>query len=183
VVYLKWSIPALLLLCSCSGTQRIASDATQIGELANSSRERFVDIQSAASELVDTDRIRNQASEGEAEQIEILSVVSSIHQTLPTVEDKVPWWADLISKVMIGLSILGVCFLLWYTGLGYLLKKFFWSLGMFLPSKAKRDAKFAVDVLDDSKPESSREAVAARRSCDPAFDKAFEIERRKRSGK
>lgn len=172
-----------LLITSCSGTTRIASDATQVGKKAQSSRERFVRIQNDVAEGTSTERIIEEAIKGEAEQLEIISVVQDIHKTLPTVKDVTPWWADMISKVMVGLSILCCCFLVWYLGIGSFVKKLLYSLGMFIPEGTKRDATMAVDALDDTKKETLRESIAVRRASDPAFDNAFKKERVKRESK
>ena len=64
-----------------------------------------------------------------------------------------------------------------------IIRKMFTALGMFIPRKTKREASFAVDVLDDEKPESIREDIAARRASDPTFNKAFEMEKKRRREK
>jgi len=164
----------ILLLTSCSGTQRIAEDANKISDLANSSLGHFEKIESEATAVsVDKDVIQDAAHKGIKEQNEIIDLVQDINLTLPTVEDETPWWAQLLSKVMIGLSIIGVAFILWYTGIGRLIKNAFYSIGLFIPKSTRRDADLAINVLHADKKESFREAIAARRASDPAFDKAF----------
>ena len=171
----------LLLLTSCSGTQRIAEDANKISELAINSKSHFETIEQESSSVSpDVSVIADEAKQGRKEQTEIITLVQDIHLTLPSVEDVTPWWAQLISKVMVGLSIIGVIFLLWYTGLGKLIKGVFNSIGWFIPRATRRDADLAVSVLDVGSEASFREAIAARRANDPAFDKAYKTAQRKR---
>lgn len=170
----KYFCIVLLLITSCSGTQRIAEDANKISDLAHSSKDHFETIEQESSSVSpDVTVISDEAKQGKQEQDEIITLVRDIHLTLPSVEDETPWWAQLITKVMVGLSIIGVIFLLWYTGLGRLIKGMFHSIGWFIPRATRRDADLAVDVLNADNEASFREAVAARRANDPAFDKAF----------
>jgi hypothetical protein len=65
--------------------------------------------------------------------------------------------------------VVGVCYLLWSSGLGTFVRI---AIG-WLPRKQRQDADLAAGMLDPSKPEDAREYIAARRASDPYFDAAF----------
>ena len=169
----------ILLLClvlvGCkSPTAQIAKDANQVSTLAQSSKERFIRIDEATkTEVIDVASIQAEASAGTKEQDTIVDLTKSTLVALTKVEDKVPWWASLLSYIMITLSIIAICFILWYTGLGTLLKSIFYSLGLFIPKAKLEQAELAKKTLDESDPVTPREMVAALRASDPAFDAAY----------
>lgn len=76
---------------------------------------------------------------------------------------------------MVALSILGITVLLWYTGLGTLIKK----LIGFVPEAKKQEAKLLDETLQGNT--SLRETIAFLRAKDPMLDTAFQ--RRKEDAK
>jgi hypothetical protein len=103
----------------------------------------------------------------------ILGESEDIAGILGNIKDSTPWWADLLSYGFIAAAILGVCVLLWYTGIGTLIKKVVYSLGLFIPEKKIQQAKLLAEAKDESDPTTIREAIAAFRAGDPAFDAAY----------
>lgn len=170
-----WLIFILCVLASCqSPTERIATSANKVATLAESSKQRFLEIDKAVkTELIDVQSVQSQVKEGIEEQDSIIGLTKSTLVDLTKVEDKVPWWASVISYTMITLSILAICFILWYTGIGSLIKNLLYSFGLFIPTRKLEQAKLARKALDSSDPATAREVVAALRASDPAFDAAY----------
>ena len=117
---------AILALTSsgCSPTTRIAKTATEVSEVATSSKDRFsiiwAEAEASSPDLV---LIADQASRGIKEQQKIIDLTSGIHRTLPSVEDQVPEWVYTIQYVAIALIALVGAWVLWHTGLGTLVKR------------------------------------------------------------
>jgi hypothetical protein len=165
----------LFTLASCkSPTKTIAENATVVQESAQSSKERFQKIEEATkTELIDVESIQSESQAGVQEQEVIINLTKSTLVALTKVEDEVPWWASLLTYIMITLSLISIVFLLWYTGLGNLLKGIFYSLGLFIPKAKLEQADIARKALAQDNPVTAREMVAALRASDPAFDAAF----------
>lgn len=190
---------ALLLLGACqSATQKIAAssetvrshsvlmaDATKENrDLATASRGRFDGIgEEARSDTPDIARIEEEAKAGSAEQDkiidnsnlvidshhEIVEEVAEIAKALTGVQDITPWWAKMITYGLVALSVIGISFLLWYTGIGGFLRG---VLGLVTP-RARKEAEIAAAAMDTDDPTTMREFVAAKRGLDPEFDRAF----------
>lgn len=190
---------ALLLLGACqSATQKIAAssetvrshsvlmaDATKENrDLATASRGRFDGIGAEArSDNPDIARIEEEANAGSAEQDkiidnsnlvinshhEIVEEVAEIAKALTGVQDITPWWAKMITYGLVALSVIGISFLLWYTGIGGFLRG---VLGLVTP-RARKEAEIAAAAMDTNDPTTMREFVAAKRGLDPEFDRAF----------
>jgi hypothetical protein len=165
----------LFTLASCkSPTKTIAENANVVQESAQSSKERFQKIEEATkTELIDVESIQTETKAGVQEQEVIINLTKSTLVALTKVEDEVPWWASLLTYVMITLSLISIVFLLWYTGLGNLLKGLFYSLGLFIPKAKLEQADIARKALAQDNPVTAREMVAALRASDPAFDAAY----------
>ena len=103
----------------------------------------------------------------------ILDESSDIAGAVSSVKDTTPWWADMISYGFIAAAIIGVLAILWYTGIGGLIKKVVYSFGLFIPDKKLQQAKLLSEVKDEDDPTTIREAIAAFRASDPAFDAAY----------
>lgn len=145
----------LLLLVGCSSTQEISTS------------NHF--IQKEAMSILQTQDIRVAHKHAS----NILGESSDIAAAVGNVKDTTPWWGDMITYGFIALAILGVCFLLWYTGIGSLVKKFVYSLGLFIPDKKIQQAKVLAEAKDEADPTTIREAIAVLRASDPAFDAAY----------
>jgi hypothetical protein len=173
-------ILASLVVNGCSPTTRIAKATTGIAEAASSSKNRFAVIQAEAeAPAPNLPLIKEEAVGGVSEQSYILSFAGSIQEALPSVEDQVPPWMNLIQYGIIVAGILGVAWILWYTGIGSLIK----GLLGFIPKAKRREADLANMMLDEKSPVTVREFIAARRASDPEFDKAYATTHRKRSEK
>jgi hypothetical protein len=170
-----WLFIILFTLASCkSPTKTIAENANTVQSTAQSSKERFEKIDEATKTMdIDVESIQTEAKEGVKEQTIIIDLTKSTLVALTKVEDEVPWWASLLTYIMITLSLLAIVFLLWYTGLGNLLKGIFYSLGLFIPKAKLEQADIARKALSQDDPVTAREMVAALRASDPAFDAAY----------
>lgn len=144
-----------LLLVGCSSVNEISTSNHKIHEHA-------VDILNSSSIISAHNHARA-----------IVKETGDIAGVLGNIKDVTPWWAEMINYGFIALVIVGVCFILWYTGLGSLIKKLCFSLGMFIPDRKLQQAKLLQEAQDDKNPTTLREAIAAFRAADPAFDAAY----------
>jgi len=158
-------------LFACSPTKRIAKATTEINEAATSSKTRFATINDEATNASpNIPLIKQEAVGGIQEQDYILSLTHQVHQSLTSVEDQVPAWMNTLQYGIIVAGLIAVAWILWYTGIGSLIK----GLLGFIPKAKRREANLAARVLDDNNPATMRELIAARRASDPEFDKAYE---------
>ena len=168
-----------IVLAGCSATREIASGAVDIRANAESSKGRFAVIGAeSASPAPDVARIAQESASGIGEQDAIIAATERIVSAIPGVQDTTPWWAVLLTRVIAFLAALGAVAVAWYLGIGTLLSRLLWSIGLCLPRRTRDDAALARAMLDPERAEGPREYVAARRAADPAFDAAF-----KRTGK
>ena len=171
---------ALVILSAfwgCSPTNKIAKASTTISTNATSSKDRFSLIkEESGASTPDLAVIKSEAVGGIKEQETIIAYTQDIQHLLPSVEDQMPEWLRVVEYGIIVGGILGVCWLLWYTGIGTLIK----GLVGFIPRAKRREASLASEVLDENSPATVRELVAAKRASDPEFDKAYERTRTKR---
>jgi hypothetical protein len=104
------------------------------------------------------------------------TLAAGIHIALGGVEDKESAWLNTVWMIAAAAIVVGVCYLLWSSGLGTFVRI---AIG-WLPRRQRQDADLAAGMLDPSKPEDAREYIAARRASDPYFDAAF---KKARAGK
>ena len=165
-------------LVACSPSKILAKATSDIQQNAQSSLERFALIeQETVSTAPNLSLITKEAVGGQKDQNEILELTRQVHLTLPAVEDQTPYWANLLQYAVIAAIVIGVAWILWYTGIGTIFKR----LIGFIPQLKRREADLAADALDDSDTTGIREWVAARRASDQEFDRAFQEAKRKRS--
>ncbi len=167
VLALSW------MLLGCSPARTIATQATNIRTLAESSKDRFQRIDNAArADPPRAEEIIEESDQGLSEQTQIIEATSIVVESVSQVEDKVPWWASMIQTVAIAAIVVAVLIGLWYTGIGTLLRK---VLG-FIPEAKKEEAKLLDESLED--PKKLKEAVAAMRAKDPLLNEAFKKRRK-----
>jgi len=172
------------ILAGCgSATQNIAQSASEIGTLAHQSKMRFENIaHTTIGGDVDENQIRDinaDATSGIGEQDEIITLVETVHANVTKVIDAQPWWAALLTKLAVVAGIIGVGFILWQTGIGYMIKRVVYSLGWFIPASVRRDVALDSKNLDSDDPATLRESIAAKRAGNPAYDAAWKRNRRK----
>lgn len=179
------TVAAFLLTGCSSAKQAIGSSAQSVSvQAANSKRSASQILELAhatqALESVKNDHVAMEAQSqiitlgGSiiADQDQIQETTVKIQSSLHRVEDSTPWWARLMSNLAIAGIVIGVIVLLWQTGLGMLIKKIVWSLGMFIPKTTMRSAEADLKMLDTDNAMAQREAVAIRRTSDPAYEAA-----------
>ena len=182
LIDLKMLIPIVsFLFVSCSSVEKITNNSLEITELANTSATAFQNISIEVQKTTDIDRdfILSESTMGYDQQMLILDKSKDIISHIPRVEDSVPWWATLVKWVFVGLSVVGVGFILWYTGIGYLIKKLCYSVGLLIPAQKKTEARMLIKAMDDTKGTTTKEAIAVLRANDKAFDAAYKREKEK----
>jgi hypothetical protein len=159
----RWIL--FLLLVGCSASERIAVEANGISDRASNIHALAIRIGERSSE---PDTISDAASIA-TEAMQIRHGVAEIHTALPGVTDKVsPIWATL-KWVAIAAAGAAAVWLLTASGILAAIRA---SLG-WIPKPKARAASLLAAAVDDSRPETTREAIAAMRAQDAEFDAAF----------
>jgi hypothetical protein len=172
---MKYWFILLLVLVSCkSPTKAIAVNSNEISTIAQSSKEKFelIDEVSKTKDL-DVVAIQSLAKDGTEEQKKIITLSKDNLVQVTKVEDKVPWWAELLNTGFIFGIIITVVFLFFYTGLASIVRGLLMNIGLFVPKVKMEQANIVHKAMETDDPVTFREAVAALRASDPAFDAAF----------
>jgi len=156
-VGVRWLL--CLLLVGCSASERISNAATGIRNNADAILEATDRMDDTSA---DVQQIRSNATQ-------IRDAVSDIHAAVPHVTDRTPWWADLLKWLAIAAAGAAAVWLLTASGvLGAIRAALGW-----IPRPKARAAAMLSAAMDDDRPETTREAIAAMRAQDPEFDAAW----------
>ena len=169
IVLVMWLFLASAIGCT-SAVQSISTDASYIDQLAQSSEQRFIKI----AGLSDNEEIDKESQYGAAEQQDIQSAVAGIRKELPRVEDRQPWWAAMIGRLAIAGTTVTILIILWQTGLGRLIRHLIYSVTWLIPRRSMRAAEMDQKIANDKHEMTIHEAIASRRSEDPAYNAAYE---------
>lgn len=156
---------ACLLLVGCSASERIAVEANGIGERAGTIHALAIRIGERSAEpetIADAATIAGEASA-------ITKATQSIHAALPGVVDREPWWSGLIRWLAIAAAGAAAVWLLTASGILGAVRA---ALG-WIPKPKARAASLLAAAVDDARPETTREAIAAMRAQDAEFDAAY----------
>ena len=156
---LRWL--AVLALVGCNPVQRISNHANSIRTEAQALEEHG-------------QAIGDPVVVAGAERIDGLA--AGIHDELPNVTNKVPAWLSTLQWWGIAVAVLAVAFVLWQSGAFTAIRI---AVG-WLPRRKVAQAELALDTLDESRPESARELVAALRSQDAEMDAAYRKAQKRR---
>ena len=181
---MKAYVLGLMVLClgvSCSSVGKISNSAVEVSDLARSSQGRFQTIETEAqkTELIDTGLIVSEAQAGSGEQESIIQYANNILDTIPYIEDSVPWWATLMKWGFVALAVVGTLVIIWHLGLGYPIKALMRSFSSFIPSGKKSAAKLMIRAKDPTSKTSVEEVIAVLRATDKDFDAAYKKEKLK----
>ena len=156
---LRWL--SVLALVGCNPVQRISNHANAIRTEAQALEEHGQGIGDpvvvAGAERID-------------------GLAAGIHDELPNVTNKVPAWLSTLQWWGIAVAVLAVAFVLWQSGAFTAIRI---AVG-WLPRRKVAQAELALDTLDESRPESARELVAALRSQDAEMDAAYRKAQKRR---
>jgi hypothetical protein len=171
-----------LLLVSCqSATQEITRTTSEVRNLSASSQARAEAIVSALTSETGSNfvgppfsSVIDNANGIIAEQKEIQSKADYVQSQIPRVKDIIPWWATLLGRMTIVLGIIASGFLVWYLGLGAIIRKALWAVGLLIPEPTKHRAAFDAEaIVTNQATPAQREAIAASRAGDKAYNHAF----------
>ena len=151
----------MFVLCGCNPVQRISNHANAIRTEAQALGEHG-------------QAIGDPVVVAGAERIDGLA--AGIHDELPNVTNKVPAWLSTLQWWGIAVAVLAVAFVLWQSGAFTAIRI---AVG-WLPRRKVAQAELALDTLDESRPESARELVAALRSQDAEMDAAYRKAQKRR---
>jgi hypothetical protein len=150
----------VLLLAGCNPVQRISTHANAIRTEAQALEEHG---QATGDPVVVAGAQR------------IDGLAAGIHDELPNVTAKVPAWLSTLQWWGIAVAVVAVAFVLWQSGAFTAIRI---AVG-WLPRRKVAQAELALDTLDESRPESARELIAALRS-DPEVDAAYRKAQKRR---
>jgi hypothetical protein len=165
---------ALLLGCK-SDTRRISESANLVVSLAHETIEEL-------GAAIQTGEVGPAAvphvEKADANQRAIIGEGEKVHQAAAGVVDKTSPWVAVFYWLFVALAIAGACFLLWYTGVGFVVKRALWSIGLLIPQFQKSAASLDREALlaHPNSPEINA-AVAAKRE-NPAYRAAWKKVRR-----
>jgi len=168
-LFLCFSLGCLGIVSCESPTKSISNAATTVIHEATASKIAANEIIGRASEP----EVVELATEIDGHQDNIIGAADTVHENISGVEDTVPWWATVMNNISTAAIAICILIFLWYSGLGVIVKKMVWSLGWFIPAGSRRAAEMDSKILDDDRPVTHREAVAARRAGDPAYNAAY----------
>jgi hypothetical protein len=156
---------AVLILVGCSASERIAVEANGIGERASEIHRLALRI----GEQSDQPEVVADAASIAVEAVAISRGTQEIHAALPGVTDKVsPIWSTLRWLAIAACGAAAV----WILTASGILSAIRAALG-WIPRPKATAASLLAAAVDDSKPETTREAIAAMRSQDREFDAAY----------
>lgn len=160
----------LVVVAGCStSTERIASSTNEIHGLARSSGRRFEVIHTeTAKPDPSIPTIRTEAEGGIEEQEQIMGLVDAVQVYLMDTTNITPWWASIVTYVLIFGTVACGVFLVWHFGLGKFIRAW---LGLVTPTERK-EATLAAQLIDIGGDE-ARDVVWKRRQEDRLFDTAF----------
>lgn len=186
-IYAYCVILAITILGGCeSASRNIATSASRGSQLASISSGRFSEIidlaESSSSHfeghgdsrgISEQEAIISIAESGIEDQNGIISAANDIHLSLPGVEDQKSAFERILGNITIIVAVIGVAVILWQTGLGLLLKRLIWSIGLLIPKSKRMEVDLDKKILDDSSPATIRESIASKRASDPAYNAAY----------
>lgn len=167
---MRWWCWFAVFFVGCSASERIAVEANTIGERAETIHRLATRIGERSQ---DADTVADAATIA-VEAAAIGKSTQAIHTALPGVTDRTPWWADLLRWLAIAAAGAAAVWILTASGILGAVRA---ALG-WIPEPKRRAANLLAAAVDDSKPETTREAIAAMRAQDREFDAAW----RKASG-
>lgn len=167
---MRWWCWFAVFFVGCSASERIAVEANTIGERAETIHRLATRIGERSQ---DADTVADAATIA-VEAAAIGKSTQAIHTALPGVTDRTPWWADLLRWLAIAAAGAAAVWILTASGILGAVRA---ALG-WIPAPKRRAANLLAAAVDDSKPETTREAIAAMRAQDREFDAAW----RKASG-
>lgn len=183
VVFVFFAIGVIITLPACQrATKDIASSANAANRDANGivrhAQDAIVEVDSPPADVPATPEVLGWLGAIKSHLVAIVASGESVKKSsariierVPDVEDKVPWWAALLKLF----AVIGVLALVVYigfaTGLFKFIKAWLWGLGLFIPKAKVSSAKLDAEALAD--PSKLPQAIASRRTIDPAYDAAF----------
>lgn len=118
--------------------------------------------------------------QAKANQHVIRDEADKARTALHGVEDTTPWWRRLLANLAIAGALIALVILLWQTGLGYLIKRVCYAIGLFIPRGTKATAALDAEAVVRRRACSEqRESIAAKRATDPAYDAEFIRQKRR----
>ena len=177
---------ALFLAAGCqSHTKQIADGAMRAGrestEIVQHAEATKADLDAPPPEVPATPETVAWLGRMVSNQLAIINKAQSINKTatsivqqVPHVEDKVPWWASLLKLFAVLGIIAAALYFFVASGAFKVVRGIVWGFGLLIPARAMTAAKFDFEYHQKNPDDAQhREAVAANRGKDPAYDAAW----------
>lgn len=165
--------------CS-SAVKEVHDSANKVSALAADTKTQLADAAATGEVGPAAQPHLDQAA---ANQDGILAQASRIHTSAAQTVDKVSPWVAVIRWGLIALAIVGGCFALWYTGVGFIVKRALLAFGMLIPKPVRQAVDLDAEALEENPDAPAvRAAVAGKRAASAEYDAAWR-KRKKRKVK
>lgn len=182
---------SLTLLGACSsaskGIARSATAANNAAVVISNGQAEIISTTNFLTETYPEDQlIRDSAAEIKVHAEESLRQAAlvrrsadSISHDVTQVKDITPWWASLAARIAGAVAILGVIFLLFYTGAWRLIAVGVQWISAMIPNPKKDDEVRTLMRINEEAPSRQSDIAIAAKRADPVFDKKWKIQKKK----
>ena len=184
----------IVTLLSCSAKQNISNSAVSIkndaSEISSQSTKSNKELEKAlthknekgglsqkAVPLIKKAKSRQNIIQGKSQSIK--ENVNSIHKNLQGVEDKVPWWANMLTWIAIAAVLVALIVLGYSTGLFSVFRPILGTIGSLLPTGDSRDASVDAKKIRSGEQSLQDEMIVRRAERSPTYEKRLQRELKK----
>lgn len=106
--------------------------------------------------------------------------VAVTRRALHGVDERTPWWARLASNAVLAALFIAIAIVLWQSGVGFLMRRTAYAIGLFIPRGTRASAALDAEAIVQRRAsQPQREAIAARRAADLAYECEFLRQKRR----
>jgi hypothetical protein len=172
----------LLAILPCSGCQSSKAEidrrTQQIVVLADATVDEL-DAAVETGEIGDAAMPHIEAAKDNQEKI--TDEADKARTALHGVEDTTPWWGRTLGNLAIAGVLIALVILLWQTGIGFVIKRICYAIGLLIPRSTRASAALDAEAVVRRRACSEqREAIAAKRASDPAYDAEFKRQKKRK---
>jgi hypothetical protein len=173
---------SLLAILPCSGCQSSKAEidrrAQYIATLADSTLDEL-DAAVATRDVGEQAQPHIEAAKSNQHQIK--DEADKVRTALHGVEDTTPWWGRTLGNLAMAGVLIALVILLWQTGIGFVIKRMCYAIGLLIPRSTKSSAALDAEAVVRRRACSEqREAIAAKRASDPAYDAEFKRQKKRK---
>jgi len=172
----------LLAILPCSGCQSSKAEIDRRAQHIATLADDTLDELDAAIATGDVgEQAQPHIDAAKSNQHQIKDEADKARTALHGVEDTTPWWGRTLGNLAIAGVLIALVVLLWQTGIGFVIKRLCYAIGLLIPRSTKASAALDAEAITRRRacPE-QREAIAARRASDPAYDAEFKRQQKRK---